>query len=231
MTNLQILTAFEIEIDKIDNVLEKPATDDSLFWLNQALNKFVKLRFNGDRVHNTGYEQTEKRREDLIGLFKEITMFHHDKIDPNASYTGYHYEYPDDFLYALNEDVVIADNKGEHKMNTCVFECTQDSFMYRVNNSLTDFHYNSHRARPLRIRCTDGCWLLTDNNYKIHSYKLGYIKKPTELSLDGNDAFKECTEFNDSVIYEIVKIAAQMYLENKKDERYQTISGEVLTQE
>ena len=30
---------------------------------------------------------------------------------------------------------------------------------------------------------------------------------------------------------EIIKIAAQMYLENKKDERYKTISYEVNTQE
>jgi hypothetical protein len=32
-------------------------------------------------------------------------------------------------------------------------------------------------------------------------------------------------------MYEIIKIAAQMYLENKKDERYQTIAAEVMTQE
>ena len=32
-------------------------------------------------------------------------------------------------------------------------------------------------------------------------------------------------------MYEIVKIAAQMYIENTKDVRYQTISAEVNTQE
>lgn len=114
-------------------------------------------------------------------------------------------------------------------MNTCVFECTQDSFMYRVTNSLTDFHYRYHRARPLRIRNTNGCELLTDKNYKIHSYTLGYLRKPNEITLD--NPFEEYTDFEDVILYEIVKIAAQMYLENKKDERYKTIVTEVSTQE
>nr|DAF66003.1 MAG TPA: hypothetical protein [Caudoviricetes sp.] len=71
--------------------------------------------------------------------------------------------------------------KGENKMNTCVFECTADNFMYRVNNTLTDFHYRHHRARPLRVRTSDGFRLLTDKKYKIDSYTVGYIKVPTEI--------------------------------------------------
>ena len=70
MTNVEILTNFETEVGVIDNTLEKPLTDTSLYWLNQAVAKFSKLRFNGDFVHKTGFEETEKRREDLIHLFK-----------------------------------------------------------------------------------------------------------------------------------------------------------------
>ena len=70
MTYMKILEAFELEINKLNDAVGKPATDDSLFWLNQAVAKFVKLRFNGDFAHGTGYEQTEKRRMDLINLFK-----------------------------------------------------------------------------------------------------------------------------------------------------------------
>ena len=110
-----------------------------------------------------------------------------------------------------------------------MFECTSDSFMYRVNNSLTDFHYRYHRARPLRIRTSDGCILLTDKNYKINKYQLGYLRKPTEITLQ--NPRDEYEDFNDIVMPEIIKMAAQMYLENKKDERYKTITQEVITQE
>lgn len=231
MTYIKILAAFEREINMLDNAIEKPSTDDSIFWLNQGINKFIKTRFNGDLIHRTSYEQNEKRRMDLIKLQST-------KVYPNQSlvldttqpsYDSYKVIYPDDFLYALNEDVIISDNNYNHAMNACVFECTQDSFMYRVNNSLTDFHYRFNRARPLRTRQSDGCTLMTDKNYKVYQYTLGYIRKPSEITLDS--PFNEYTDFEDIVLYEIIKIAAQMYLENKKDQRYQTITQEVSTQE
>lgn len=205
MRYIDIIAAFEREIGAVNDLQLKPYTDDSLFWLNQAIAKFVKLRFNGDFAHRQGVEQTEKRRIDLSSLFVtvdlECRIYNYDE-----SYTEHYVTYPDNFLYALNEDVVICDKNNEHKMNTCVFECTKDSFMYRVNNSLTDFHYRSHRARPLRIRTDEGCSLLTDGNYKILKYTLGYIRKPNEITLEAPT--DEYTDFQDHIMYEIIKIAA-----------------------
>lgn len=229
MTNIGIIANFEREINKIDDAINKPATEDSLFWMNQAIAKFIKLRFNGDFAHKTGYEQTEKRREDLISLFKTATYSNVEISDEHSNYDEYVVIYPSDFLYALNEDVVIDSKTGGNEMDTCVFECTQDSFMYRINNSLTDFHYRHHRARPLRIRFDNGCKLLTDKNYTVKRYTLGYLKKPTELTLDNPRG--EYTDFEDHIMYEIIKMAAQMYIENQADQRYRTISNEVLTQE
>ena len=101
--------------------------------------------------------------------------------------------------------------------------------MYRITNSLTDFHYRYNRARPLRIRRSDGCELLTDKNYRIDEYTLGYLRKPKEITLE--NPFDEYTDFEDIIMPEIIKMAAQMYLENKRDERYKTITAEVSTQE
>lgn len=231
MRYIDILANFERELNVLNNVLDKPSTDDSLFWLNQAVAKFYKQRFNGDPVHDTSYEQTEKRREDLINLYETIEYnandMSYDSSEP--SYDQFTVTYPSDFQFALNEDVVITDMNGDYKMNTCMFECTSDSFMYRVNNSLTDFHYRFHRARPLRIRVDGGCVLLTDKQYKINKYTLGYLRKPTEITLD--KPYDEYTDFQDIVLPEIIKIAAQMYLENKGDARYKTITQEVITQE
>lgn len=231
MRNIDILVGLEREINKFDSQLDKPSTDESLFWLNQAVSKFIKLRFNSDLVHGTSYEQNEKRREDLIKLYKQKTYISINMTvdESQPSYTSYTITYPEDFMFSLNEDVVISDLDGENKINTCMFECTQDSFMYRVNNSLTDFHYRFHRARPLRVRNSNGCMLLTDKQYKISEYSLGYLRKPTEITLD--NPYDKYEDFEDIIMPEIIKIAAQMYLENKKDERYRTITQEVNTQE
>ena len=228
MTNVEIIANFEREINKLDDVANKPATDDSLFWLNQAVAKFIKLRFNGDLIHRTSYEQNDKRRMDLIKLFVE-TPLEVSLVKHHPSYNEYEVHYPGNFMYSLNEDVIIDSIDGGHPMDTCVFECTADSFMYRVNNSLTDFHYKYHRARPLRIRFDHGCKLLTDKKYTIKSYTLGYLRHPQEITLD--NPHQEYSDFEETVMYEIIKMAAQMYIENQKDERYKTISNEVITQE
>lgn len=229
MKYIDILEAFETEIGVVNQV-EKPLTSDSLFWLNQAVDKFVKLRFNTDQVHKTSYEQNEKRRNDLINLYKTTKYTQFSIDDNNPKYDKYTVEnYPDDFLFSLNEDAIITNNKGENPYSTSIFECTSDSFMYRVTNSITDFHYKYGEARPLRV-CTDkGCYLLTDKNYKIKEYVLGYLRTPNKITL--SNPFEEYTDFDNITIPEIIKIAAQMYLENTGNPRYKSITQEVMTQE
>ena len=229
MRCVDILAAFELEINKLDAIMQKPLTDDSLYWINQAVVKFVKDRFNGNIPKRTSYEQNEKRTRDLVKLLINTTIEPNDDPVPHVDYDEYDYDYPTDIMFVLNEDVVISDMNGEHQMDTCVFECTADSFMYRINNKLTDFHYKFHRARPLRIRTADGFKLLTDKNYKIDSYSIGYLKVPTELTSE--DPMQEYNDFSDHIWLEIIKIAAQMYIENQSDPRYKTITNEVLTQE
>ena len=231
MTNIQILAAFEREINQIDDTLNKPATDDSLYWLNQAVYKFCKTRFNGNAPHYTSYEQNEKRTKDLINLFVSSDLDLSSVDESRATYNKYTVTYPENMMFVLNEDVVIDSINDGHELDTSVFECTADSFMYRVNNTLTDFHYRHYKARPLRIKTQTGCDLLTDKKYKITKYTLGYLRNPNKISLENPKA--EYSDFPDIIISEIIKMAAQMYIESQipMQQRYQTISNEVNTQE
>lgn len=231
MTNIQILAAFEREINQIDDTLNKPATDDSLYWLNQAVYKFCKTRFNGNAPHFTSYEQNEKRTKDLINLFVSSDLDLSSVDESRATYNKYTVTYPKNMMFVLNEDVVIDSINDGHELDTSVFECTADSFMYRVNNTLTDFHYRHYKARPLRVKTQTGCDLLTDKKYKITKYTLGYLRNPNKISLENPKA--EYSDFPDIIISEIIKMAAQMYIESQipMQQRYQTISNEVNTQE
>ena len=205
MRAVDLIASFELEINKLNDAINKPLTDDSLYWINQAVVKFVKDRFNGNAPKRTSYEQNEKRTRDLINLLREDKTKEF-TVSSHVNYDQYEYHYPSDMMFVLNEDVVIDSINGGYEMDTCVFECTADSFMYRINNKLTDFHYRFHRARPLRIRTKDGFRLLTDKNYKIQSYTLGYLKVPTEIT--NEDPFKDYEDFEDYTWLEITKIAA-----------------------
>lgn len=233
MRGIDLIAAFELEINKFDDNLNKPLTDDSIYWVNQAIVKFTKDRFNGNAPKRTSYEQNEKRTRDLIKLFKSNSIETPEPIE-HVNYDEYEYYYPEDMMFVLNEDVVIDSKNGGHTMDTCVFECTSDNFMYRINNSLTDFHYRYHRARPLRVRTKAGFKLLTDKQYKIDSYTVGYLKIPEEIKEDDilENPNREYNDFEDYIWPEIIKIAAQMYVENQSEQnRYKTLTNEVLTQE
>lgn len=238
MRYIDILTAFEMEINKIDDTLNKPLVDDSLYWLNQAVLKFCKIRFSGSEPSVTSYEQTEKRTVDLLNLYtgKNFGANEMEIQDTQPNFDLYNINYyteytASDVMFTLNEDVIITDNNGENATNTSVFECTSDNFMYRVNNCLTDFHYRHHKARPLRIKKPNGCLLLTDKKYKILSYTIGYLRYPEKITME--NPLDEYDDFPDVILPEIIKMAAQMYIENKipEQQRYQTIVNEVNTQE
>lgn len=240
MKAIDILTAFEIEINKIDDDLNKPITDDSIYWLNQAVLKFMKERFNGNLPHRTSYEQNEKRTRDLHNLY-ERTQLSEDGDKPEwlenrPQFRTQMYHWPNTLMYILNEDVTIENPEGEWQYDTSVFECTADNFMYRITNSLTDFHYKNNKARPLRIRIgknDEGGYdvaLLNDGKYSVQKYWISYLRYPEQITTDNSSDYNY-KDFEDDVWHEIIKIAAQMYIENQADNRYQTITNEVLTQE
>ena len=93
MRCVDILASFELEINKLDDTLSKPLTDDSLYWINQAVVKFVKDRFNGNAPKRTSYEQNEKRTRDLVHLLHEVT------INPDAYLLEHSVYSPDDWNF------------------------------------------------------------------------------------------------------------------------------------
>ena len=65
----------------------------------------------------------------------------------------------------------------------------------------------------------------------ILSYTIGYLRYPKKITM--KNPLDEYEDFPDVIMPEIIKMAAQMYIENKipEQQRYQTIVNEVNTQE
>ncbi|MBQ7819890.1 MAG: hypothetical protein IJ341_10065 [Bacteroidales bacterium] len=68
MTYIELQAAFELEINKIDANLEKPKSVDIEYWLNRGLEKFYKTRYAGINQKGLGFEQDQKRIDDLRTL-------------------------------------------------------------------------------------------------------------------------------------------------------------------
>lgn len=225
MKYIELQYAFEVEAASIDSMDNKVDSQDILYWLNQGVYKFIKTRYNGNNFLRTSFEQDEKRSRDLITLYNKQD-FDNIQKEANKGYDSYSITYPTDLLFVLDESVIIyPSDKTEEQKPVEIFECTLDSYMYRITNNLTDFHYRNGYARPLRVRTKDGCMLLTDGNYGISKYSVGYLRKPAKITME--NPYDEYTDMPEHTHNEIVKLAVQMYIENSQNKRYESINNEV----
>lgn len=73
--------------------------------------------------------------------------------------------------------------------------------------------------------------LYTDGNYKVSEYTLTYLRLPKKIKFLNSDMFEEYTDLPEHTHLELVKLAAQLYLENQVDPRVRTYPEEVQTME
>jgi hypothetical protein len=81
------------------------------------------------------------------------------------------------------------------------------------------------KARPLRLIQGDKIYLYTDGKYKVSTYEIKYLKKPSKLSIDNADT--EYTDLPEHTHMEIVKLAVKHYLGIKSLQNYNSYSNEV----
>lgn len=233
MRFIDLQEAFELEIDKLDNNLEKPTTSDIEYWLMAGLDKFIKTRYSGINFKRKGFEQDQKRIDDLRTLISNKVY----------QFTVYPEEYtvvlPDDYMLALGETAVIfsynpcwpVGPSGQPRTkNTDVLEATIENIDQQRQNSLSEYRFHGNNARPLRLFMGNEIHLYTDGNYNIKNYILTYLRNPKRISLT-ESPFSEYTDMPAATHLEIVKLAAELYLENKANPRYQSYVNEVSTME
>lgn len=233
MRYIDLQEAFELEINKLDNNIEKPTTSDIEYWLMAGLNKFIKTRYSGINFKQKGFEQDQKRIDDLRTLVTRKTY----------QFDTYLEEYvvtlPTDYMFTLGETAVIfsyntcwpVDPSGQPRTkNTDVLEATVENIDRQKENTLSEYRLHGRSARPLRLYEGNEIHMYTDSNYNIKNYILTYLRMPNKINLTERP-FEEYTDMPASTHQEIVKMAAQLYLENQADPRYQSYVNEVATME
>lgn len=238
MRYIELQEAFEIEINKLDDGLTKPKSTDTEWWLNRGLEKFYKTRYSGLNSKQKGFEQNQKRIDDLRTLVKVEKFTEINKI----SNSEYSVNIPEDYLILLGDRVGIQPSDGitidcwsKIDDNYVIkygdtIEATIENIDRQISNSLSEYHLKYAYARPLKLIQNDNILLITDGKYKISEYIMTYLRKPIKIDLH-KDPMAQYTDMPEHTHSEIVKLAAQMYLENQKDERYTSFSNEVNTME
>lgn len=234
MLNIELQEAFELELDLLDDGLNKPKSTDTEWWLNRGLEKFWKTRYSGVNYKGLGFEQSQKRIDDLRTLVKHATI-----AVNTVNSKEYTVTLPEDYLIHLGDTVGIApadnivnecwetDLDGNYIVKTTdTLEATIENIDRQKDNPLSEYRLKYCSARPLRMIQGDEVLLFTDGNYKVSEYSMTYLRRPAKIDIHTHP-MNDYTDMPEHTHSEIVKIAAQMYLENKTNPRLNSHNSEV----
>lgn len=234
MKFIELQEAFEIELNVLDDGLNKPKSMDTEWWLNRGLEKFWKTRYSGMNVKSTGFEQDQKRIDDLRTLVKTVSI-----IPTKVTNKQYSIDIPNDYVILLGDTVGIQPSDDSH--NACwevdedgefvtkysdTIESSIETIDRQLSNSLSEHILKYCSARPLKLIQGNSVHLYTDGQYKISDYQLTYLRNPEKINIHLNP-FDEYVDMPEHTHSEIVKIAAQMYIENQSNQRVNTHNAEV----
>lgn len=242
MTNRGFQIEFERRLQLMDPNLvikDKLSSDTIISFINEAIDKFYKTRYSGVNFKAQGFEQTQKRIDDLRTLIKnkKYTEGSINKSDRNS----YSVELPEDYVLLLGDTAGIqpsnlnecweTNERGEYIIKyTDTLESTIETLDRQLSNSLSEHKLKYCQARPLKLIQDNNVILYTDGKYKVSEYEITYLAKPSKIN-SSNITNTEYTDLPEHTHMEIVKMAIQIYLATKPMQHYNAYSNEIASME
>lgn len=242
MTNRGFQIEFERRLQLMDPNLvikDKLSSDTIISFINEAIDKFYKTRYSGINFKAQGFEQTQKRIDDLRTLIKnkKYTEGSINKSDRNS----YSVELPEDYVLLLGDTAGIqpsnlnecweTNERGEYIIKyTDTLESTIETLDRQLGNSLSEHKLKYCQARPLKLIQDNNVILYTDGKYKVSEYEITYLAKPSQIN-SNNITNTEYTDLPEHTHMEIVKMAIQIYLATKPMQHYNAYSNEIASME
>ena len=188
----QMHVAVKLGLDKTDGLTYAAFEPEELdFWINEAIDRFVKTRYSGNNPKGEAFEQSKKRTDDLRTLVMEaaiVPVIGAGVTDKPYSYTVGVSLFPTDYLLFLNDEVSIVFNNEVTGVSTTLrtypIECTSDTYSSKVNDPYSEHRLHLGKARPLRMFTAKGIELIADGTlYTIPNYYMKYLRKPARVNL------------------------------------------------
>lgn len=189
MTIYELHLAFETQLDKISShhYAEIPTAQKDYF-LNLGAERFIKQRYNGNNQYKTGFEESQKRVDDLSNIV--VTAF----LQPQGvgfTQSRYSntvlYNVPQDYWFAVMERVQVTTNNCPNTYFTGV-KAEQHN---RVNSKLVNPFKRPKRDKvfrtmllgannlpiPQQVNQTPVIELYHDPETEVGNYQLTYVQQ------------------------------------------------------
>jgi len=239
-------TAFKLELDKT-NSLQYPSflPEEIDFWLNKAIRKFVRTRYSGINAKREGFEQSQKRIDDLRTLVREVTVpclagtVGVNKPNSYVLTSGFSNTVfsIDPYWLSLGEEVKISytststSTGGVTTKRVGVTDVTTDNYRSKLDDPLSDHILHYDEAKPLRLFYNNTIEFITTDDYSVIEAYIRYIKEPVTVVYGATVLLSTDCDLADSTHDEIISIAVQLALEDIEQPRLQSYTQGINTME
>ena len=216
MTRSESHIAFKIETDKNAINIGMSGSPSFLpeeidYWLYTALLSKIATKFTGNNTIQTPFEGAVKRVSDLEKLVKTDTNIATTQSNNNScSITSFTNN--GERMYYVS--AVLHDNTGKDAVIKLISHVNADNFKQTYCNHPWIEH-------PVCVLEDDSLTVYYDSDLLTGPFTLDitYVSKPAEINSNSNTVMDEIPEY---MQYEVIKLAADMAIENIESPRVQT---------
>tara|TARA_Y100000004_G_scaffold161237_1_gene189191 strand:+ start:272 stop:955 length:684 start_codon:yes stop_codon:yes gene_type:complete len=218
MTRVEMHLEFKLLVDKGDS-FDAPSflVEEIDHFLNISQEKFVSKRAFGNNVRRTGFEEDQKRRDDLRTLIYERKLVPSTPSAANKP-NGRFVTLPNDYRHTIQEEAQIyTHNVSDSGRRVSVKPITHDRY-----NKIVDDPFNKPGKDTVYKLGYGGSSfanmieLITGEDQYASDYYIRYIRHPLPIGPEQDCVLPNHTH------NEIVKMAVVEALENVEQPRYQT---------
>jgi len=234
MTIAEMHQEFKIARDGVDSNFYPELLDAEIdYYLNEAMDRIVKTRYGKNNIYQKGFEEIQKRTDDLkrltISRFAEVTLVpYYDAINESI------YRADVDTLFEDEAQTVPAGEVYMFYIKSTVDTCTDDTLnccgWRRVNlrqqddlSPIAGDPFNRPKAgRPVVFFEDGDLYVWTERGGVIRNVLLTFIKRPIRVDLGTYGGAATDCELSEYIHKEIVQMAVDISLENLQSPRVQT---------
>jgi hypothetical protein len=206
MTSALMFQHLKFGLDKLDtqsypDILEEQAE----YVLNEAQLRLVKTRYSKNNIYQRGFEELQKRTEDLRTLVKNVELI------PTLAFTGTFKAYKvniqdvfangDTYMFYLRGNVQVNSSKCSSRYTSVKLVQLDD-----LDKVLADPFNKPTINEPVITFEDGGIFIYADSSFNVSKFRLTYLKKPRLISIfDGIDC-----ELPEHMHEEVVALAIEL---------------------
>jgi hypothetical protein len=233
----QMILSYKLKLDKIDSSAYPDIQEPEIkYWLDEAANRFVKQRYERTNRKRKGFEESQKRTDDLRTTVKRLNVIAVTPVtDINDAFS---LTLPNDYRYLVKIKLNVTYPCNGSTISDVVIpkQVEQDD----IHVLLKDPFNRPTEEKPLFVMEGNQIIIYTGGLSTIVSGDITYINlfyrlQPGAVNYDSSVDHYINTDVYDALADdthdEVVDIAVKLTLENIESQRYQTNSAEITEQE